>query len=492
MKRSSGVLLHPTSLPGGVIGTLGPAARSFVDFLAETGQRNWQMLPVNPPGLGGSPYMATSAFAGSPSLLDPDDLVADGLLSPSERPLSTQGQVDFDLVESESARVLSSVASRVDRHDTELAAYCARTSWLEDYAAFSVLTATYGDTDWTAWAPEYRDRDATVLAGLDSGALHEARVGQFLFDRQWRALRDYAQRAGVALIGDIPIFVAHGSADVWANRSLFQLDPIGSPIEVAGVPPDYFSETGQRWGNPLYAWDAMKGRAYTWWTERFLHMFAHFDRVRVDHFRAFAAYWSIPAHLQTAIGGRWITGPGLGFFEQIADNLGLGRDHLADLPILLEDLGIITADVDVLRSVLGLPGMKVLQFSFDDEWDNVHKPHNYPPDGGCVVYSGTHDNDTATGWYANASEADRARARVHLAIDGATFARDLVGAAWRSSADLAIAPLQDLLGLGSEARMNTPGTPTGNWTWRMDGPVAPEDVSWLLPLTAESGRTSAG
>ena len=488
MKRTSGVLLHPTSLPGGVVGTLGVSARSFVDFLAATGQRNWQMLPVNPAGLGGSPYMATSAFAGSPALLDPDDLIAEGLLSPSARPLDTTGPVDFDLVESETQRVLSAVAGATPTDDPDLVAFCERSPWLEAFAAFTVLTEVYGDSDWTLWDPPHRDAEPSALAKLDAARLHQARVGQFLFDRQWRALREYAHGAGVELIGDIPIFVAHGSADVWANRSLFQLDSLGSPIEVAGVPPDYFSETGQRWGNPLYDWNAMREREYAWWTERFRHTFAHFDRVRVDHFRAFAAYWSIPAHEETAIAGRWIPGPGLPFFEQIAENLGIGRQRLGELPIVLEDLGIITPDVDALRRELGLPGMKVLQFSFDDDWNNVHKPHNYPTDGNCVVYSGTHDNDTANGWYEGGTDEDRARARNHLAIDGLTFARDLVGAAWRSNASLAIAPLQDLLELGSDARMNTPGTPKGNWTWRMDAPVHARDVPWLLPLTKESGR----
>ncbi|MFT6399969.1 MAG: 4-alpha-glucanotransferase [Bradymonadia bacterium] len=486
MKRSSGVLLHPTSLPGGVSGTLGGAARAFVDFLEDAGQSWWQMLPVNPPGLGGSPYMATSAFAGSPALLDPVDLVADGLLKKSQVPVTTTGRIDFTLVESETERLAALLGAAVSEDDASLAAFSEATPWLEDFATYSVLSARYEGRPWTKWASEHRDRDAAAIAELDARKLHAARVGQYLFAKQWRALREYATKRGVQLIGDIPIFVAHGSADVWANRELFQLDASGDQVHVAGVPPDYFSETGQRWGNPLYEWEKMAANGYRWWTDRFAQTFDNFSCVRVDHFRAFAAYWSIPSQEPTAINGSWLPGPGLPFFEKVASNLSAASP--AALPIILEDLGIITPDVDQLRSALGRPGMKVLQFSFDEDWNNVHKPHNYPEDGKCVVYTGTHDNDTAQGWFDAASEEDKERGRSHLQVDGRAFGRSMLEAAWKSSANLAIAPIQDVLNFNGDARMNTPGTPEGNWGWRMERPASVKQSKWLRSVTEASGR----
>lgn len=472
-----------------MIGTLGPSARSFVDFLSATGQRCWQMLPVGPPGKGSSPYMATSAFAGAPALLDPTDLVRDGLLGRKDMPLTMRAPVDFALVNAETSRIAGLVAREVASDDAALLAFQERTPWLEDYVAFTVLAARYGDPDWSTWDREHRERDPAALADLDADALHEVRVGQFLFERQWTALRRYAHDAGVELIGDIPIFVAHGSADVWANPDLFLLDARGEPSKVAGVPPDYFSETGQLWGNPIYDWIAMAADRYAWWTARFRQMFHRFDRARVDHFRGFAAYWSIPAGEETAIGGKWVEGPGLPFFETVATELGVER--LSDLPILVEDLGVITPDVDALRNALGLPGMKVLQFSFDDEPMNEHKPENYPADGCCVVYTGTHDNDTAAGWWTTATASQRQFAKERLETNAASFAKDLVAAAWASRAALAIAPVQDLLSLGTEARMNTPGTPRGNWTWRLDAPLSAGDVAWLRPLTEATGRAAS-
>lgn len=486
MKRSSGVLLHPTSLPGGVGGTLGGEARAFVDFLADAGQSWWQMLPVNPPGLGGSPYMATSAFAGSPALLNPVDLVADGLLKKSQVPVTTTGRIDFSLVESETERLADLLGAAVSTDDSALAKFVAETPWLEDFAAFSVLSTQYAGRPWTQWAPEHRDRDSGALSEIDADKLHAARVGQFLFAKQWGALRAYAADRGIELIGDIPIFVAHGSADVWANRALFQLDAAGDQIHVAGVPPDYFSETGQRWGNPLYAWERMAEDGYRWWTERFAQTFANFSSVRVDHFRAFAAYWSIPSAEETAINGTWVPGPGLPFFEKVAANLGVASP--AELPIILEDLGIITPDVDALRSSLGLPGMKVLQFSFDEDWNNVHKPHNYPEDGNCVVYTGTHDNDTAQGWFDAADEQNKERGRAHLQVDGRAFGRSMVEAVWKTSGNLAIAPIQDVLNMDGTARMNTPGTPEGNWGWRLDRPASAKAAAWLRSVTEANER----
>lgn len=485
--RRSGLLLHPTSLPGGPIGTLGAEARAFVDFLAEAGQSAWQMLPVGP---GRSPYMGLSVFAGNPFLIDPGELVADGLLKPSELPLDVRGPVDFALVESESRRVLDLAVARFDDTDADYAAFNDRANdWLGEWAAFSVLEAAYSGALWVDWAPEHRDRNPAALSKLDTAAVRRARVVQYLFDRQWRKLRAYASERGVELIGDIPIFVGHGSVDVWANRDLFDLDARGRCNAISGVPPDYFSPTGQRWGNPLYRWDAMAAEGYAWWIDRFEAAFALFDAVRVDHFRGFEAYWRIPADAETAIDGAWQPGPGRDLFDALAARVSPQDPDPARLPIIVEDLGIITPDVEALRDGLGLPGMKVLQFGFDGSPTNPHLPANYPADGNCVVYTGTHDNDTAVGWYAALDPHTQHLVRVALSTDAREIAWDLVTRAWNTSARLAVAPVQDVLELGSDARMNTPGTMDGNWSWRMEaGALTPAHAARLRSITEDTGR----
>lgn len=485
--RRSGLLLHPTSLPGGPIGTLGAEARAFVDFLHASGQRAWQMLPVGP---GRSPYMGLSAFAGNPLLIDARDLVADGLLSPEELPPDLAGPVDFELAEAESRRVLALAVSRFDDSDRDFAVFNdAANDWLGEWAAFAVLHERFDGRSWVDWPREYRDRDPSALARLDTEALLARRIEQYLFAKQWRALRRYANERGVELIGDIPIFVGHGSADVWANRELFDLDGRGNPIAIAGVPPDYFSPTGQRWGNPLYRWDRIEAEDWGWWIDRFRTAFALFDAVRVDHFRGFEAHWRIPADAATAMEGEWVPGPGRALFDALAAAVDPDDPDPSRLPIIVEDLGVITPEVEALRDGLGLPGMKVIQFAFDGDPANTHLPANYPEDGKCVVYTGTHDNDTAVGWYAALDEHTRHLVRVALSTDASEIHWDLIAHAWATVAELAIAPVQDVLGLGSEARMNTPGTMVANWAWRLSASaLSTECVERLRSVTERCGR----
>ena len=467
-ERTSGVLLHPSSLPGRYgIGNLGPSAFRLIDWLAESGCKLWQILPLGPTGYGDSPYQCFSAFAGNPYLISPDFLLRDDLLSSDdlvEIPDFPADKVDYgrlipwklNLLERAFLRFKS--APRPVRQEYER--FCAENvSWLPDYALFMALKEANGGGAWGGWPEPLRKRDADSLS--EAGKRHADAVErftfyQFVFFCQWAAVRDHAHSRGIQIIGDIPIFVAYDSADVWANPELFYLDEIGQPTVVAGVPPDYFSRTGQLWGNPLYRWDVLKAREHDWWVARFRAALNLVDIVRLDHFRGFAGYWEIPAGSATAETGRWVSGPGEEFLATIKSALG-------DLPIIAEDLGEITPDVIVLREQFELPGMKILQFAFSDP-DNVFLPHNYPSH--CVTYTGTHDNDTARGWYESAPEHERDFANRYLSSDGHNFAGDLVRAAWASVAVYAIAPLQDLLNLGTEARMNFPSTLGGNWSWR--------------------------
>ena len=477
-ERASGVLLHPTSLPGPYgIGDLGPSAYRFVDWLADSGCKLWQILPLGPTGYGDSPYQCFSAFAGNPYLISPEFLLRDDLLHSDdlvEIPDFPTDKVDFgrlipwklNLLERAFIRFKS--APQPVRRDYER--FCAENvSWLPDYALFMALKETYGGGAWDGWPDPLRKRDADSLA--EAGRRHADAVErfsfyQFIFFRQWADLREHAHGRGIRIIGDIPIFVAYDSADVWANSELFHLDEDGQPTVVAGVPPDYFSRTGQLWGNPLYRWDVLKAAGYDWWIARFSAMLRQVDVVRLDHFRGFAGYWEIPAGSPTAETGRWVPGPGEDFLKVLKAALGDASTGLSTgLPIIAEDLGEITPDVIELRDQFNLPGMKILQFAFSGP-DNPFLPHNYPDN--CVTYTGTHDNDTARGWYQSAPENERDFARRYLGTDGNNFAWDLVRAAWGSVAVYAIAPMQDLLGLGTEARMNYPSTLGGNWVWRMD------------------------
>ena len=495
--RSSGLLLHITSLPGPYgIGDLGPEARAFAADLADAGCTFWQVLPLGPTGYGDSPYQTFSAFAGNPYLVSPDDLVAEGLLQPAEMvevPAFPRGRVDYAALIPWKRALLRRAferfrEGRFPQLEADLAAFRARhATWLDDFALFMALKEAHGGAPWTQWPSPLRSREPTALAQARqtlADAVERVVFEQFLFFRQWQALRKAAAARGVRFIGDAPIFVAHDSADVWAHPELFCLDETGQPTVVAGVPPDYFSPTGQRWGNPLYCWETHRGQGYAWWLARLRTLLDLVDVVRLDHFRGFVAYWEIPAEAPTAEAGRWVKGPGAAFFAAV-------RDALGNPSLIAEDLGVITPEVEALRDRFGFPGMKVLLFAFGSGPQNPFLPHNYAHSN-FVVYTGTHDNDTAWGWWGErASEAERDFARRYLAVDGSDIAWDLIRAAWRSVAKWAIAPVQDVLGLGNEARMNYPGRMSGNWAWRMVGRLPRETLARLAEFNALYGRTTS-
>jgi 4-alpha-glucanotransferase len=445
-----------------------------VAWLARSGCRVWQMLPLGPTGYGDSPYQSFSAFAGNPMLISPEALVEQGLLTRDEvdgAPAFEIDRVDFGAVigwkEQMLTRLTDAFGARAPRDmQAEYQRFRdANRTWLDDYAVFMTLKRAHGGAPWTEWPESLRARDAKALAATrrERAAEIEAQsIRQFVFFRQWGAVAEAAHAAGIELVGDIPIFVAHDSADVWARPDLFALDASGQPAFVAGVPPDYFSPTGQRWGNPVYRWESMRADGYAWWLRRLQAVLSVVDTVRLDHFRGFEAYWEIPASAPTAETGRWAPGPGAEFLSAI-------RRALGSLPIIAEDLGVITPAVKKLRADFGLPGMKVLQFAFDGSPDEEFLPHNYAEH--CVVYTGTHDNDTVVGWYESAPEETRDLCRRYLGRDGTEIAWDLIRSAWSSAAQWAIAPLQDLLSLGSQARMNFPGRENGNWGWRVRADV---------------------
>lgn len=503
-RRASGVLLHPTSLasPHG-IGDLGAEAYAFVDTLAAARQRWWQMLPVVPPADGASPYGAVSAFGGNPLLIDLRDLVALGLLdaadiTTAERPWSDA--VDFGAVQATKLPLLDRAHARyVAAPPAELArAYAdyraAHASWLDDHALFLALHAAQGHRPWIEWPTPLRDREPAAIAeARRTLAVHIERHAfiQFLFDRQWAALRAHAARRGVLLMGDLPIFVAHDSAEVWAHRAVFKLDADGRPREVAGVPPDYFAEEGQLWGNPLYDWDALERRRFDWWISRFANLFFRFDAIRVDHFIGFFRAWHVPVTATTAKAGYYLPGPRHKLFERVAEVFG-------DVPILAEDLGAVTPGVWKLRDDFGFPGMRVLQFAFGDvERGSEHLPHEYTRRS--VAYTGTHDNDTVVGWYTKLEKAaaagdDGARRQLehlwrYLGNRPQQVHWAMTHLVMQSPANLAIVPAQDLLGLGTEARMNVPGVAAGNWGWRMKDRALDGDVARILgELTTVFGR----
>ena len=466
--RSSGILLHPTSLPGPYgIGDIGLTAVAWLDQLKHANQTWWQMLPVGPTGYGDSPYQSFSTFAGNLNLLSPDSMVRDGLLRSGD--LSglwfPSDHVDYAMVE---PFKLSLVRKAWQRHregsapnlGKEFKSFRDEREWLDDYAMFMAIKDANGGKAWFEWPEPLRQREKKALdvARKDlKDAVDCYAFGQFLFFRQWHELRQHAKDRGIRLIGDVPIFVAPDSADVWANPRGYLLDANLRPLVVAGVPPDYFSRTGQLWGNPHYDWEAMRQDGYAWWIARVRAALELVDVIRLDHFRGFCAAWQVPASETTAEVGEWVPGPGVDLFLHL-------RSKLGDLPLIAEDLGEITPDVFELRDDLGLPGMKIIQFAFDDP-KNKFLPHNYVPN--CVAYTGTHDNDTTRGWYATAPEHERDYYRRYTSRDGSDVAWDLIRLAWASVADLAIAPLQDILDLGTEHRMNIPGTAQGNWRWRM-------------------------
>ena len=511
LRRSSGVLLHPTSLPGPYgIGDLGPEAGRFVDWLADAGQSVWQVLPLGPTGYGDSPYAPFSSFAGNVLLLSPELLRRDGLLADAEleRALDGRGgRVDYGRAIPAKERLARLAAERLlssGEYAAELDAFrLANAGWLDDYCLFTAIkrerdaaaaAAGVRDSSWNAYWPRgLARREPEAIAAFRAGHGRElALIGaeQFLFRRQWDELRARAASRGVSIVGDLPIFVAMDSADAWAHPELFRLDASGRPIEVAGVPPDYFSRDGQLWGNPLYDWGRHEAAGFSWWIARVEAALSLYDLVRVDHFRGLAACWAVPAGRKTARRGEWKAAPGTALLSALRARLG------DELPILAEDLGFITPDVVELRDRFGLPGMRILQFGFDAKESgrgldpgNPFLPHNYAP--GCVAYTGTHDNDTLAGWLASASREERAFIVDYLGYDPPDPARALVREAMKSAAGLVVVPMQDLLGLGSEARMNRPGTTEGNWAWRLDSLPGPGAADRLRAMTRLYNRDTA-
>lgn len=468
--RRGGILVHPTSLPGPYgIGDLGPSAVALLDFLHAGRQRLWQVLPLAPTGYGASPYAAVSAFAGNPLLISPQRLVEDGLLDAADlidHPAFPAERVDYALVTPWKMALLcrAHAAFQTPAGDMLREAYtrfaAAQRDWLDDFALFAALKEEHGGVAWTNWSPALAARDEPTLAQARARLASEIafhRFAQFLFARQWSAVRAAAHARGIKILGDLAIFVAHDSADVWIHPQLFQLDTHGQPLAVAGVPPDYFSSTGQRWGNPLYRWDTLAATGYAWWIARVRKALEQYDYIRLDHFRGFQAYWQVPAASDTALGGRWVRGPGEPLFAAI-------RAALGSVPFIAEDLGEITIGVVRLRLRLGFPGMRVLQFGFGGDARNPHLPHNFTRD--TVVYTATHDNDTTRGWFDHLGERERAHALAYLRTDPEHIVEALMRAAYASVARLAVVPLQDALDHGSAARMNYPSRAGGNWEWR--------------------------
>jgi 4-alpha-glucanotransferase len=496
LTRAGGVLLHPTSLPSPHgIGDLGPAAVSWLSWLEAAGCRLWQVLPLGPTGYGNSPYQGLSALAGNPLLISFERLAEEGLLSAddlADLPSFAEGEVEYGEVIPLRERLLDTTYKRFHggaasqlRAPFESFRQSER-DWLDDHALFVALKDGHGGAPWTAWDLPLakRDPDALQAAAARLGSEVEAqRFRQFLFRRQWSAVRELAAEKGITLIGDLPMFVAHDSVDVWAHPELFQLDEAGNPAVRAGVPPDYFSPTGQLWGNPLYRWEAMRQDGYAWWVRRFRVMLEMVDVMRLDHFRGLEACWEVPGDAENAEHGRWVPGPGADFLEA-------ARDALGSLPMIAEDLGVITREVTALRDRFDLPGMRVLQFGFEGGPDDAFLPHNYP--ALCVAYTGTHDNDTALGWYRAAKESHRGYCRRYLAVEEPDIAWGMIRACWASVAAWALAPLQDVLGLDSRARMNLPSRPTGNWGWRFHREaLSPELAERLAELGAIYGRVTA-
>jgi 4-alpha-glucanotransferase len=490
--RAAGILLHPTSLPGRFgIGDLGPTAYAWVDALVRARQKWWQILPLGPTGFGDSPYQCFSAFAGNPNLVSPELLAREGLVD--NRDLEgvnfPTDRVAYGPVIEFKNRLLRKAWERFQSKLTpalslDFEEFCSRQATrLDDFALFVAIKEAQGGKCWQDWPTELVHRQPAALEQARrslAGAVGLQKFRQFLFFRQWEELKQYVNRHGIRLLGDAPIFVAGDSADVWANPELFLLDEHRRPRFVAGVPPDYFSKTGQLWGNPLYDWEAMRREDYRWWIDRLRATLAHVDWVRLDHFRGFAGFWRIPAGMPTAEKGNWVKGPGPAFFEKV-------RQELGGLPLVAEDLGLITPDVDALRDQFNLPGMRILQFAFGGAVENRFLPHNYIQN--CVVYTGTHDNDTTRGWYATIGDQERDHVRRYLGRDGGDIAWDLIRLAWMSVADTAVAPLQDVLNLGPEARMNLPGQAKGNWDWRfLEGQLTEPVLARLADLTELYGR----
>lgn len=504
-QRAAGILLHPTSLPGRFgIGDLGAAAFKFCDLLAEAGQSYWQILPLGPTGYGDSPYQCFSAFAGNTLLISPEKLAADGLIERAmldEAPQFDEKRVDYGAVYQWKSALLPKAFERfrvkasVDQVEKFQAFITENDFWLNDYAMFRSIKAEQDQRPWYQWPESIRLRETTALeaaAGSLTDNILAEKFYQCLFFSQWQAVKQYANDLGIKIMGDIPIFVAHDSSDVWCNQDKFRLNADGTAKYVAGVPPDYFSKTGQLWGNPIYDWDAMRRDGFGWWAARVHSMLSTVDVIRIDHFRGFVASWEVPGGDNTAVNGNWVDVPGRELFETLRNNLGV-------LPMIAEDLGDITPEVKALLEETGFPGMRILQFAFGGDANNHDLPHNYIKN--CVAYTGTHDNDTAVGWYSSQAGAGATRSAkeisrvqkhclTYLNSDSTEINWDFVRAIWASVANTAIAPVQDLLGLDSAGRMNLPASTSGNWNWRMtEGQLADDIISRLKDITETYGRS---
>jgi len=484
-RRRAGILLHPTALPGrSETGDLGPEAFRFLDTLARAGISLWQVLPLGPAGAGGSPYDSASAFAGNRYLISPERLEAEGMgtgRAMAADPGDSRAWRDANL---SSAWDWFRSKAGADLRDAfaSFRGDPAQGPWLDDWTLFTALKGRHAGAPWMSWPAPLARREPAALASARielSGAIDREAFIQFLFFRQWTAVRDAARSRRIAILGDLPIYVAHDSADVWAHRELFDLAPDGSPLSVSGVPPDYFSRTGQRWGTPVYRWDVARRDGYRWWIERFRANLRLADALRIDHFRGFVSYWEVPASEPTAASGVWRPGPGRPLFEA-------AREALGALPFVAEDLGVITPDVEALRDGLDLPGMRVLQFGFARD-DDPHLPHRHVEN--CVAYTGTHDNDTSRGWFESAPPGERRRAAEYLGVREPDVAWAFIRGAFASVAATAIVPMPDVLELGSAARFNTPGETTGNWRWRLpEGAFTSELADRLRRLVEATGR----
>ena len=491
--RASGILLHPTSLPGAFgAGDFGPDAYRFIDWMVSAGQTYWQILPLGEIGHGNSPYMSMSAFAGNILLIDPIELSSHGWLDPEDltpHPDFRPDRVDFALLRPFRIERLRRAAKRFfasdhdDLHRSYTEFCIAESEWLEDYSLFMTIAEHESWREWSVWPKELAQREPQALRRFEMTCADEVgfwKFCQWCFARQWSDLRLYANEHGVKIIGDIPIFVSYQSADVWSHQDLFELDENGRPAFVAGVPPDYFSKTGQFWGNPLYRWDIHEKTGYAWWTARLGHALQLADLVRIDHFRGFAAYWEIPADAPNAISGKWVAGPGEKLFETFVR-------VFPHLPIIAEDLGLITPDVIELRDKFNLPGMRILQFAFGEGQDNIFLPHHYVPN--TVAYTGTHDNDTILGWWDSLSAHEKDFARHYLQTDGHEIQWVMMRAISNSAANIVIFTMQDILGLSGEHRMNLPGSSAGSWEWRFSwDQVQPIHSQTLAKMSQENLR----
>jgi len=490
-ERSAGILLHPTSLPGKFgIGDLGKEAYNFVDFLDHSGQKLWQVFPLSPTGYGDSPYQCFSAFAGNPLLVSPEKLLDDGLLTHADLkhvPKFNPSTIDFgEVIEYKKSllkKVYAHFKENTNGFEKQFDQFCSsHNDWLDDFALFMAAKEHHGGGLWTGWDKDLVLRKESALKKWTEKLVDEIRYHkfvQFQFFKQWKELKDYTNKKGIKIIGDMPIFIAYDSADLWANKHLFTVDEKGKLITVAGVPPDYFSKTGQLWGNPLYKWEEMEKDDFLWWRKRFSSLFEVVDIVRIDHFRGFEAFWEIPGDAPTAVTGKWIKAPGEKLFNTI-------RKYLGELPIIAEDLGVITKPVRELRDKFGFPGIKILQFAFGTKMETKFLPHNFIQN--CVVHTGSHDNDTTRAYFEKVKHENNdiySHVKKYLDYHGDNIVSELIRAAYASVADIVIIPMQDVLNLGGEARMNFPGKLGGNWTWRMKWEQVPSNLPHTYKQMAE-------